>query len=257
VLERQPKGANVGRVEGKVAIVTGAARGMGAAHARRLVAEGAKVVLGDVLDAEGEATATALGDGARYVHLDVTKPADWDEAVAVALDEFGGLDILVNNAGVVTIAPIEEFTEAQWDMTMGINLKGQFLGIKAAVPALQKSTKGPSIVNISSVTGFKGYERMPAYVASKWGVRGLTKQAALDLGKYGIRVNSVHPGTIETPMIDGVRVDDGGEVKVALRRIGQPDEVTGAVVFLASDESSFCSGSEILVDGGEMAGEIA
>jgi 3alpha(or 20beta)-hydroxysteroid dehydrogenase len=247
----------LGQIEGKVALISGGARGMGAAHAQRFVAEGASVVIGDVLDEAGEKIAASLGERARYVHLDVTKAADWKAAVDVAVASFGALDVLVNNAGIVTVASIEDFTEAQWDATIDINLKGQFLGIQAAIPALKKSTRGPSIVNISSVTGFKGYERMPGYVASKWGVRGLTKQAALDLGKYGIRVNSVHPGTIETPMIDGVRVDPDADVKVALHRIGQPNEVSGAVVYLASDDASFTTGAEILVDGGEMAGQIA
>jgi 3alpha(or 20beta)-hydroxysteroid dehydrogenase len=246
----------MGRIEGKVALITGGARGMGAAHARRFVAEGASVVIGDVLDEAGETIAATLGENARYVHLDVTKAADWKAAVDIAVHDFGSLDILVNNAGIVTIASIEDYTEAQWDTTIDINLKGQFLGIQAVVPAMRNSTRGPSIVNISSVTGFKGYERMPGYVASKWGVRGLTKQAALDLGKYGIRVNSVHPGTIETPMIDGVRTDSKSDVKVALHRIGQPDEVSGAVLYLASDDASFTSGAEILVDGGEMAGQV-
>lgn len=247
----------MGRVAGKVAIVTGAARGMGASHAERLIAEGASVVVADVLDDDGAATAARLGDKARYVHLDVTSAPEWKAAVEFAVREFGGLDVLVNNAGILIVASIEDFTEAQWDTIMAVNVKGQFLGIQAAIPALKESTKGPSIVNISSIAGFKGYESMPGYVASKWGVRGLTKQAALDLGKYGIRVNSVHPGTIETPMLAGVGGAPEGEVKVALRRIGQPDEVSSAVLYLASDESSFSSGTEIVVDGGEMAGLIA
>jgi 3alpha(or 20beta)-hydroxysteroid dehydrogenase len=230
---------------------------MGAAHARRLVAEGASVVIGDVLDDAGEEIAAGLGSNARYVHLDVTKASDWTKAVDTAVEHFGALDVLVNNAGIVTVGPIEDYAEDLWDKTLDINLKGQFLGIQAAIPALKKSTRGPSIVNISSVTGFKGFEKLPGYVASKWGVRGLTKQAALDLGKFGIRVNSVHPGTIETPMITGMRADPDSEVKVALRRIGQPDEVSGAVIYLASDDASFTSGAEILVDGGEMAGDIA
>jgi 3alpha(or 20beta)-hydroxysteroid dehydrogenase len=247
----------MGRVEGKVAIVTGAARGMGASHARRLVAEGASVVIADVLDEVGQETAASLGDKARYIHLDVTKAIDWKAAVELAVSEFGALDVLVNNAGILMVASIEQFTEAQWDTIIDVNLKGQFLGIQAAIPALKESTRGPSIVNVSSIAGFKGYEMMPGYVASKWGVRGLTKQAALDLGKYGIRVNSVHPGTIETPMLAGVGGAPEGDVKVALRRIGQPDEVSSAVLYLASDDSSFSSGTEIVVDGGEMAGLIS
>ncbi len=247
----------MGRVEGKVAIVTGAAGGMGASHARRLVAEGASVVIADVLDEVGQETAASLGDKARYIHLDVTKAIDWKAAVELAVSEFGALDVLVNNAGILMVASIEQFTEDQWDTIIDVNLKGQFLGIQAAIPALKESTRGPSIVNVSSIAGFKGYEMMPGYVASKWGVRGLTKQAALDLGKYGIRVNSVHPGTIETPMLAGVGGAPEGDVKVALRRIGQPDEVSSAVLYLASDDSSFSSGTEIVVDGGEMAGLIS
>jgi 3alpha(or 20beta)-hydroxysteroid dehydrogenase len=247
----------MGRVEGKVALITGAARGMGASHARRLVAEGASVVIGDVLDEVGQQTAADLGGSARYIHLDVTRSEDWKAAVDLAVSEFGGLDVLVNNAGILMVASIEDFTESQWDTIIDINLKGQFLGIQAVIPAMKASTKGPSIVNISSIAGFKGYESMPGYVASKWGVRGLTKQAALDLGKYGIRVNSVHPGTIETPMLDGVGGAPSGDVKVALHRIGQPDEVSSAVLYLASDDSSFSTGIELVVDGGEMAGQIA
>ncbi|MCH6229762.1 SDR family oxidoreductase [Microbacterium sp. CFH 31415] len=238
------------RVAGKVALISGGARGMGASHARLLVDEGAKVVIGDLLDAEGEALAAELGDAVRYVHLDVTRYDDWQNAVEVALKEFGRLDVLVNNAGIANFGPIEEYTLDQWDTIIAINLTGVFYGIKAAIEPLKKSGKG-SIINISSTAGIQGYEALPGYNAAKFGVRGLTKNAALDLGRYNIRVNSVHPGVIRTPMTDSLETPQN---HVALHRVGEPIELSQLILFLASDESSFSTGAEFIADGGETAG---
>ena len=240
------------RVAGKVALISGGARGMGAAHAELLVAEGAKVVIGDILDAEGEATAARLGDSVRFVHLDVTKPDDWNTAVSVAVDGFGGLDILVNNAGIANFAPIEDYTLEQWNLIIAINLTGTFNGIKAAIPALKKSGRG-SIINISSTAGIKGVAALPGYTAAKFAVRGLTKEVAIDLGRYNIRANSIHPGNIRTPMTDGLDVDQS---LVPLGRMGDASELSAMVLFLASDESSFSTGAEFIADGGETAGIV-
>ncbi|WP_127794489.1 SDR family oxidoreductase [Agromyces sp. LHK192] len=238
------------RVNGKVALISGGARGMGASHARLLVEEGAKVVIGDLLDADGEALAAELGENARYVHLDVTDYAQWEQAVKVAVDEFGGLDVVVNNAGIANFGSIEEYTLEAWDKIILINLTGVFYGIKAAIPALKASGKG-SIINISSTAGLQGYEALPGYNAAKFGVRGLTKNAALDLGRYNIRVNSVHPGSIRTPMTEGL---DAAQNHVALHRQGEAIELSNLILFLASDESSFSTGAEFVADGGETAG---
>jgi len=240
------------RVAGKVALISGGARGMGAAHAELLVAEGAKVVIGDILDAEGEATAARLGDSVRFVHLDVTKPDDWNTAVSAAVDGFGGLDILVNNAGIANFAPIEDYTLEQWNLIIAINLTGTFNGIKAAIPALKKSGHG-SIINISSTAGIKGVAALPGYTAAKFAVRGLTKEIAIDLGRYNIRANSIHPGNIRTPMTDGLDVDQS---LVPLGRMGDASELSAMVLFLASDESSFSTGAEFIADGGETAGIV-
>ncbi|WP_104167268.1 glucose 1-dehydrogenase [Cryobacterium sp. N22] len=238
------------RVSGKVALISGGARGLGAAMARRLVEEGAQVVIGDLLDEDGKALVAELGEASRYVHLDVTRAQHWDAAVAVAVDEFGGLDVLVNNAGIVNFGPIEEYTLESWNTIIAVNLTGVFLGIKAAVPMIIRSKAG-SIINVSSTAGLQGYEALPGYVAAKFGVRGLTKSVALDLGKYNVRVNSVHPGGIATPMTAGL---DMPQNHVALHRLGQATEVANLVLFLASDESSFSTGAEFLTDGGELSG---
>jgi len=240
------------RVAGKVALISGGARGMGAAHAELLVAEGASVVIGDILDEEGEATAARLGDSVRFVHLDVTKPEDWDAAVRAAVDGFGGLDILVNNAGIANFASIEDYTLEQWNLIIAINLTGTFNGIKAAIPALKESGRG-SIINISSTAGIKGVAALPGYTAAKFAVRGLTKEVAIDLGRYNIRANSIHPGNIRTPMTDGLDVDQS---LVPLGRMGDASELSAMVLFLASDESSFSTGAEFIADGGETAGIV-
>lgn len=238
------------RLEGKVALISGGARGMGASHARAMVAQGAKVVLGDILDADGEALAAELGDAAAYVHLDVTSRDDWDAAVAAALERFGKLNVLVNNAGIANFGTIGEYTAQQWDTIIAINLTGVFNGINAAVDALKASAPS-SIINISSTAGIQGYAALPGYNAAKFGVRGLTKSVALDLGAHDVRANSVHPGVIATPMTENL---DTPQKHVALRRVGQPIELSNLVVFLASDESSFSTGAEFIADGGETAG---
>jgi 3alpha(or 20beta)-hydroxysteroid dehydrogenase len=225
---------------------------MGAAHARRLVEEGARVVIGDLLDEVGEATAAEIGENARYVHLDVTKPEDWQAAVELAVAEFGRLDILVNNAGIANFASIEDYTLEQWNLIIAINLTGTFNGIKAAIPALKESGAG-SIINISSTAGLKGVAALPGYTAAKFAVRGLTKEIAIDLGKYNIRANSIHPGNIRTPMTDGLDVDQSS---VPLGRMGEVSELSNLVLFLASDESSFSTGAEFVADGGETAGVV-
>jgi 3alpha(or 20beta)-hydroxysteroid dehydrogenase len=241
----------MGRVSGKVALISGGARGMGASHARLLVQEGAKVVVGDLLDDEGGALVTELGaDNAKYVHLDVTKYDEWEAAVRAAVESFGRLDTLVNNAGISSVVTIEECTLEQWQTTIDINLTGVFYGIKAAIPAL-KDSGNASIINISSIAGIQGYEQAPGYNATKFGVRGLTKNAALDLGRHNIRVNSLHPGLIRTQMTEQL---DYNQSHVALQRVGEPSEMSNFVLFLASDESSFATGAEFIADGGETAG---
>ncbi len=240
-----------GRLAGKVALISGAARGMGASHAREMIAHGARVVCGDILDTEGEALATELGDGARYVHLDVTRTEDWDAAVATAVGEFGGVDVLVNNAGILNIGTVEDFELSEWHRILDINLTGVFLGIRAVVPVMKKAGEG-SIINISSIEGMAGTVASHGYTATKFAVRGLTKSTAVELGQFGIRVNSIHPGLVKTPMVADWIPED--IFQSALGRIAQPKEVSNLVVYLASDESSFSTGSEFVVDGGTLAG---
>lgn len=240
----------MGRVQDKVAMVTGGARGIGAAYARILVSEGAKVVIGDLLDAQGEALAKELGTNARYVHLDVTERNQWSEAVAFAVAAFGGLNILVNNAGIASSAPITEFKLDMWRKTIDINLTGTFLGMQSVIPEIAKS-KGGSIINISSVEGLRGSAGLHAYVASKFGVRGLTKSVALDVAHLGIRVNSIHPGLIETDMTKNVSAES---LQIPMGRSAKPAEVAKLMLFLASDESSYSTGAEFVVDGGLTMG---
>ncbi|MGV9677111.1 glucose 1-dehydrogenase [Nocardia sp. NPDC003482] len=235
----------MGRVDGKVALISGGARGMGAAHARLLVAEGARVVIGDVLD-EGKAVAEELGDAARFVSLDVTRPEQWDAAVATAVTEFGKLDVLVNNAGIVNGGPLHKFDIERWRKIIDVNLTGTFLGMRAAVEPMI-AAGGGSIINISSIEGLRGAPWAHGYVASKWGVRGLAKSAALELAQHKIRVNSVHPGLIRTPMTENIPDD---LVTIPLGRPAEPEEVATFILFLASDESAYSTGSEFIVDGG-------
>jgi 3alpha(or 20beta)-hydroxysteroid dehydrogenase len=223
---------------------------MGEAFARAMVAQGAQVMIGDLLDAEGQALADELGAAAAYVHLDVTDRSQWAAAVAATLDRFGSLSVLVNNAGIADFAPIGSYTYEQWDRMIAVNLTGVFNGITASVDALVASAPS-SIINISSTAGLQGYSALPGYNAAKFGVRGLTKSVALDLGHRNVRCNSVHPGAVATPMTAGL---DTAQKHVALKRIGQPHELAALVVFLASDESSYSTGAEFLADGGELAG---
>jgi len=250
----------MGRLDGKVALVTGGARGMGAAHVRRLVAEGARVVFGDVLEEEGAQVAAELGDAARFVRMDVTRPGDWQVAVDTATTAFGGLSVLVNNAGILRYSRIEEMALEDFTRIVEVNLVGQWLGVKSVIGPM-KAAGGGSIVNVSSTEGFVGASGLSAYSASKFGVRGLTKVAARELGEYGIRVNSIHPGAILTPMItdpDLVTAKaDGADAflrALPLGRMGDIAEVPGLVVFLASDEAGYCTGSEFVVDGGMLTG---
>ncbi|MFE5797928.1 glucose 1-dehydrogenase [Streptomyces sp. NPDC056503] len=238
---------------GKVALITGAARGMGEAEARLFTALGARVVLTDVRETEGEETAASLGPAARFVHHDVTDEPSWSAAVAAALDAFGRLDVLVNNAAVYSTSPIEDEDPARLDALLRVNLVGPFLGIRAAAPALRASGGG-SIVNISSQAGLQGIWGHGAYGAAKWGLRGLTKTAALELGPAGIRVNSVHPGAIATAMT--AHLGTASHPAAPLGRVGEPEEVARLVAFLASDESSYLSGAELAVDGGASAGRM-
>ena len=239
------------RFEGKVVLISGGARGMGASHAKSFVDEGAKVILGDVLGDAGAATAAKLGEAARFVELDVTSEQNWQQAIAAAEREFGPVDVLVNNAGIFYPTPIELTSGDEFKKIIDINLIGSFLGMHAVVPSMRKAGGGV-IVNISSTAGMMGYAGIGAYVASKWGLRGLTKTAALELGPDGIRVVSVHPGPIHTPMTEEIPDDTAAAQPIA--RFGEPEEVTRMVLFLASDDASYSTGSEFVVDGGALLG---
>ncbi|MYR05445.1 glucose 1-dehydrogenase [Gordonia sp. SID5947] len=239
----------MGRVDDKVALISGGSRGMGASHARMLVDEGAKVVIGDILDDEGKALADELGAAARYVHLDVTSPDDWAAAVTTAVDEFGKLNVLVNNAGIVNGSSLEKFRLDKWKQIIDVNLTGTFIGMQVAVEPMI-AAGGGSIINVSSVEGLRGSPWAHGYVASKWGVRGLAKSAALELAPHNIRVNSIHPGMIRTPMTEGLPDDI---IKTPLGRPAESSEVSTFIVFLASDESSYATGAEFVMDGGLTA----
>lgn len=247
------------RLKGKVALISGGARGQGAAEARLFVSEGARVVIGDVLDDQANATAQEInakagGRAAAAIHLDVTRAADWRAAVDACQREFGGLDILVNNAGIFNTTGLEETTEELWDSVVNINQKGVWLGMKFAVPAMRKRGGG-SIVNISSVAGLTGSTGSTAYHGTKGAVRLLTKAAAVQYGPEKIRVNSVHPGIIATQMIDIIPKEQRARFTnvVPLRREGTAEDVAKVVLFLASDDSSYVTGAEFVVDGGLTA----
>ncbi|MFQ6326049.1 glucose 1-dehydrogenase [Nocardia sp. CWNU-33] len=238
------------RLTGKVALISGGARGMGAAHAKALVAEDARVVLGDLLDDEGAALAKELGDNAAYVHLDVREPQQWRDAVSAAVDRFGSLNVLVNNAGIVNGNLLVDFELSEWQRIVDINLTGTFLGMQAATPAMIEAGGG-SMINISSVEGMRGSPGLHGYTATKFAVRGLTKSTALELAQYGIRVNSVHPGLIRTPMTEGIPADF---LQIPMGRAAEPAEVSALVTYLASDESSYSTGAEFVIDGGLTVG---
>lgn len=241
------------RFRGKTAIISGGARGMGASHSRAIVAEGGNVIIADVLDVDGKELALELGEAASFAHLDVTDPHAWAAAVALAEETYGPVSVLVNNAGVLAQGPIVDGTPEEFRRVLDINLTGVYLGMRATVPSMRKAGGG-SIVNISSTAGLIGYAYLGAYVASKWGVRGLTKAAALELGPDNIRVNSVHPGPIRTPMT--AEIGDDVTEGQPIARFGEPEEVTRVVCFLASDDASYSTGSEFTVDGGQVTGKV-
>jgi|SRR5580692_11191427 3alpha(or 20beta)-hydroxysteroid dehydrogenase len=250
----------MGRLDGKVALITGGARGMGKSHVRHFVAEGAQVVFGDVLDDKGTAVAAALGEqSCRYLHQDVTSEDDWAAAVALAVDSFGKLDVLVNNAGILTFASIADMPLADFRRVLEVNAVGGWLGMKAVIDPMTKAGGG-SIVNVSSIEGFTGAAGLSAYSASKFAVRGMTKAAAQELAPFGIRVNSVHPGGVLTRMVIesmGARDPEEGEAflkAMPLARFAEPVEISRLVAYLASDESSYSTGSEFVADGGLLSG---
>ena len=247
----------MGKLDGKVALITGAARGQGEAEARLFVKEGARVVLGDVIDEAGKQVAESLGKAAIYCHHDVSQPASWADFTAAALSGFGRIDVLVNNAGILRMGGIADISVENYMQVIEVNQLGPLLGMQAVLPAMIEAGSG-SIVNISSVAGLSGVPGMAAYVSSKFALRGMTKTAAIEFGQYGIRVNSVHPGGVDTPMIaplggDGEQnAETDGYSGVLLGRVGTAEEMAQLVAFLASDESSYCTGSEFTADGGML-----
>lgn len=245
-------------LEGKVALITGAARGQGAAEARLFAQRGAKVMLCDLLDDEGQAVAAEIGANAAYTRLDVTSENDWKKAIQATIDQFGKLNVLVNNAGIIT--PVREIGDTSLNDYMkviNVNQVGVFLGMREVVEPMKKAGGG-SIVNISSIDGLIGMYGATAYCATKFAVRGMTKVAALELGKYGIRVNSIHPGGVQTKILDdtGLSPEDAAEAfkQIPLGRIGQSEEMATLAAYLASDDASYSTGSEFIADGGLTAG---
>jgi 3alpha(or 20beta)-hydroxysteroid dehydrogenase len=246
------------RLPGKVALITGAARGQGAAEARRFVAEGAKVAITDLLDEQGAALAEELGELAFYRHLDVTSEDDWTAAVAETVDRFGRLDVLVNNAGIGAVGTLDELPLEMHRKITNINFHGVYLGMRA-VKAAMIASGGGAIVNISSIDGLVGVLGMTSYAGSKFAVTGMTRSAAIELGPHGIRVNSIHPGVINSPMVE----DASAEVRAKLKRLmdkqpiqrmGEPHEIANLALFLASDESAYITGTGVVIDGGHLAG---
>ena len=248
------------RLEGKVALISGGARGQGAVEARMFAEEGASVVIGDILDEQGrqtEAELQELGYNVTYVHLDVTSESDWEAAVQSAVDTYGKLDVLLNNAGILIRKNIEETTEEDWDRIFAVNAKGVFLGTRAAIPAM-RDAGGGSIINISSTAGLVGSPNGSAsYTATKGAVRLFTKSTAIQHAREGIRCNSIHPGPIETDMIADTLNDPANMAlrmqRLPLGRVGKPSEIAYGAIYLASDESSFVTGSELVIDGGTTA----
>lgn len=245
----------MGTLTGKVALVTGGARGMGAAHVRGLLGEGAKVVFGDVLEDEGRALEKELGDDCRFEPHDVTSTEAWERIVGLTVETFGGLDILVNNAGILGFGSLAETAPEAFRRVIEVNLVSQWLGMKYASAVMEQ---GGSIVNVSSINGLVGGMNLTSYSASKFGIVGLTKSAAIELGPKGIRVNSVHPAGVATPMIgraDGsVDTPDGPMSTIPIPRLAKAEEVTEMVLFLAGDTSAYCTGSQFVIDGGMTAG---
>ena len=247
------------RLEGKVALISGGARGIGAATARLMAGEGAAVVIADVLEKEGmetEAKISEAGGEVLFVRLDVTSEADWNAAVTATVTKYGKLDILVNNAGISSRTGVEETTVESWDQVMDINAKGVFLGTKAAIPEMRKAGGG-SIINISSIYGIVGSGGSASYHASKGAVRIFTKAAAVQYAREGIRVNSVHPGFVDSPMTEahhGVpEIRQARTGQTPLGRLGVPEDIAPGILYLASDQSSFVTGSELVIDGGMIA----
>jgi 3alpha(or 20beta)-hydroxysteroid dehydrogenase len=265
----------MGRLDGKVAIVTGAARGMGEAIVRLFAAEGASVVVADVLDDEADAVAASIRTHVISAHLDVTDEASWRAVLAETVDSFGTPDILVNNAGILHMAPLVETTLESFRTVIEVDLVGPFLGMKVVGGAMVEAGRG-SIVNTSSAAGMIGFSQVSGYSAAKWGLRGLTKTAALELGPRGVRVNSIHPGGVTTPMVGVVGEPALGEPPAPgaidadpvlasademagdqpIARMGRPIEIARLALFLASDESSYCTGSEFVADGGQTTGRL-
>lgn len=247
----------MGRLEGKVAIITGASMGMGAAHARRFVQEGAKVIIGDIAVDAGQKLADELGPNAIFVKLDVSKEEDWKNVVEVAEKQFGNVTVLVNNAAILDHRTIEDTTEQNYLSGVNINQTSIVLSYIHVVPSMKKAGIG-SIINISSIQGFKGGKGELMYSSTKFALRGLTRSAALELAEFNIRVNSIHPGAVETPMVIEARIRQpqaiaAFEKMIPLGRMAKPEEVSNVVLFIASDEASFVTGAEILVDGGSLA----
>ncbi len=245
----------MGRLDGKVALISGGARGQGAEEGRLFAAEGATVVLADILDDVGHATAASI-DRASYMHLDVRREGDWDAVVASIIERLGRLDVMVNNAAIDLERSLVETSLEEWNQVLAVNQTGVFLGTRTAARAMIAAGSGGSIINISSVAGLEGLKLHTAYGATKWALRGMTRTAAQELGKFGIRVNTVHPGIIETEFTAELKSfkDPATRAKlergIALRRYGQTDDVAKLVLFLASDDAGYCTGQEYLVDGG-------
>jgi 3alpha(or 20beta)-hydroxysteroid dehydrogenase len=241
----------VNRLEGKVALITGGARGQGAAEAELFIEAGAQVVITDILDDEGAATAERLGDACTFLHHDVSSETEWVSVVEAVMAQHGHIEVLVNNAGIFVTARLEDTSMALWNQMLAINQTGVFLGMKTVAPLMKANGMG-SIVNISSIAGMKSAAGAHAYSATKWAVRGMTKSAAVELGPSGVRVNSVHPGIIDTDMLQqfGPGVRERLETQIPMERVASADEVALLVLFLASDDSSYCTGQEFIVDGG-------
>ena len=237
------------RLDGKVALITGGARGQGAAEAELFVSAGAKVVITDIDEDEGAAVADGLGESCEFMVQDVSSEDDWDQVVKTVAKTHGKIDILVNNAGIFKVVGLEDTSLDLWNQMLTINQTSVFLGMRAIAPVMKKNKSG-SIINLSSIAGLAGAPRAPAYAATKWAVRGMSKSAALDFAPYGIRVNSVHPGLIDTRMMDELEETSAElDARVPLGRQGTVDEIAKLVLFLASDDSSHCSGHEFVADG--------